>query len=1077
MNNEVTFSVKILMDGQEKFVQATASSKDLSSAIDQVSTHSRKLNDELMNTNQRVAAFQNLFAGMQQIVDVTKQMTDMYANAEVANTKLTTVMRQRMGAQAEDLQQVQQVIAAQKELGVISGTVQTAGAQQLATFLNQKSSLETLIPAMNNLVAQQNGLNATQEDATSIGNMMGKAMQGQTEVLQRVGVTFTDAQKQIIKYGNEQQRAATLAQVIKDNVGEMNAELAKTDAGEAKKRTMWFDSLRVSIGSTMSTLQPFLATFNQIGMASFALIQVKNGFMGIAGAVSLSTIATSAHTLATRICTAAQNFHKTAMVQLTAATGSATVAATALSAAYTMGLSVAITGIVALISHLCNSENDATKDTKALTSANDDAKSKQQELTQTMTDARSGLSIMINKLKEFHGSKEQEKKLINECNTKYGEAMGYYASVSDWYKVLVANSETYCAQLVNEARMRQLADQAAKAEQTAHNIKYNQDGSKKQYSTQRQYKDDTSNGSTAAETVIVSHTQKEIVGSSQQEKASRAYTSAIKESQNAQKQMNDLVKENGKLQEKVHAEVKGTHQYDNMQQADASGKKTKTKKTKDDDVLRENAKSYADLEHNIDVYQKRIDKANPSETQQIKNWSDQIVKAKAAQMAIKEMQAEYSKPAELKTLQDYDTEISRQEGLLKTADESKRKSITANISNLKKQRQAMEDASQTAPVMSEIKTYDDLNDAIGYYQNRLSRADATARPAINAQIKLLTDLKDKWEAADKEADKPAALSKLNTLKEIDAALNYYQTRLQTANSSEVTGIQASINALELKRKLMNDIAGISTSRGELNDLKGMGAQELKIKLKAIGLDEIQAKIRNLQKLANNSATDPSQKKEIQQQVQEWTKYEKQLKKNQVTIKGAYNSVKSVGSGIKSLSTVLKGGGNAWEKMTGIIDAAIEIYEGVSSVISIVKTISSAATASQAADSAVQITANSAEGASWSGLMAAKTAAAYADIPFAGTALAAAAVAANQAMIIAAAVPKFADGCIAYGPTLGIFGEYAGASSNPEVVAPLDKLQQMVAPQGSGIGGKVRFEIKGRKLAGVLQRENNIRQRS
>ena len=46
--------------------------------------------------------------------------------------------------------------------------------------------------------------------------------------------------------------------------------------------------------------------------------------------------------------------------------------------------------------------------------------------------------------------------------------------------------------------------------------------------------------------------------------------------------------------------------------------------------------------------------------------------------------------------------------------------------------------------------------------------------------------------------------------------------------------------------------------------------------------------------------------------------------------------------------------------------------------------------------------------------------------------------------VMASVPKFAEGGIAYGPTLGLFGEYAGASRNPEVVAPLDRLRGMIA---------------------------------
>ena len=59
--------------------------------------------------------------------------------------------------------------------------------------------------------------------------------------------------------------------------------------------------------------------------------------------------------------------------------------------------------------------------------------------------------------------------------------------------------------------------------------------------------------------------------------------------------------------------------------------------------------------------------------------------------------------------------------------------------------------------------------------------------------------------------------------------------------------------------------------------------------------------------------------------------------------------------------------------------------------------------------------------------------------------------------------------IAYGPTLGIFGEYAGAARNPEVVAPLDKLRALIDTD-NGTPGKVTFRIKGRALEGVLKKE-------
>jgi hypothetical protein len=65
------------------------------------------------------------------------------------------------------------------------------------------------------------------------------------------------------------------------------------------------------------------------------------------------------------------------------------------------------------------------------------------------------------------------------------------------------------------------------------------------------------------------------------------------------------------------------------------------------------------------------------------------------------------------------------------------------------------------------------------------------------------------------------------------------------------------------------------------------------------------------------------------------------------------------------------------------------------------------------------------------------------------------------------VPAFAEGGIVSGPTLGLMGEYAGAKSNPEVIAPLDKLQSMMG----GVAGDVRFEIEGDKLVGILHRNS------
>ena len=100
-------------------------------------------------------------------------------------------------------------------------------------------------------------------------------------------------------------------------------------------------------------------------------------------------------------------------------------------------------------------------------------------------------------------------------------------------------------------------------------------------------------------------------------------------------------------------------------------------------------------------------------------------------------------------------------------------------------------------------------------------------------------------------------------------------------------------------------------------------------------------------------------------------------------------------------------------------------------------------------------------------------------PWAWIAFAALGLAQLTAMITSVKdVAKFADGAVAYGPTLGLFGEYANAATNPEVVAPLDRLRSILNIDGAG-GGDLKIELraKGRDLVGVASKRNKLVRRS
>lgn len=101
------------------------------------------------------------------------------------------------------------------------------------------------------------------------------------------------------------------------------------------------------------------------------------------------------------------------------------------------------------------------------------------------------------------------------------------------------------------------------------------------------------------------------------------------------------------------------------------------------------------------------------------------------------------------------------------------------------------------------------------------------------------------------------------------------------------------------------------------------------------------------------------------------------------------------------------------------------------------------------------------------------------IPIVGAAAGLAAVAlggvikgiANQ--MRSSGVQSFADGGIVSGPTNALIGEYPGARSNPEVVAPLSKLKTMLGTGGAMQG---EFVLRGQDLVVALQRAERNRNR-
>lgn len=560
-----------------------------------------------------------------------------------------------------------------------------------------------------------------------------------------------------------------------------------------------------------------------------------------------------------------------------------------------------------------------------------------------------------------------------------------------------------------------------------------------------------------------------------------------------------------KLEAGIAEDAKNTKPYVVPAPAGGGNKGNKDKhNTKGDpnkDKIIEGAKSYADLTHNIGVYKKQLEAADPANTKLIASLRQQLEATEAAAQAASDLAKGWDllKPD---TLEEIDEAISRQQALAKKATADELVGINKRIKELQGLKAQMERNAEVPGPIEEIHTYEQLDEALRIYNDRLKVATEDERTQIQEQINKLDDLRKKWDDTLAAMKKPGPIGTLNTIQDLDDAITYYGNLQKKQSADEIAETQKVIAALEAKRNALQRPIELQSMQKEIDEVNALSGREYRVKIKGMGFDALTDKIRELNKQLHDIDNPPTenQKKQIEGMIATYEKWRKQSVYSFDTARSGWDGIKGIGNSIQNITDALEGNGNAWQTTVALIDAFIGLYDGIQAVVGIINLLSAASashavtkgveagaetteaatrTASVATNvtaSAVQTVANKLETASWSELAAAMTFAAHASIPFAGTGIAAGFIATQQAIIAMAGIPKFANGGLAYGPTLGIFGEYSGAANNPEVVAPLDKLRSMIEPAG-GIGGTVHFEIEGRKLVGVIANETRVSSKS
>jgi TP901 family phage tail tape measure protein len=529
----------------------------------------------------------------------------------------------------------------------------------------------------------------------------------------------------------------------------------------------------------------------------------------------------------------------------------------------------------------------------------------------------------------------------------------------------------------------------------------------------------------------------------------------------------------------------------------------KDKSGKKDLSLVENAKSYKDLANNVAYYQQEIEKADKSDVVKIQSLTHAKKAAEDAVAAFKMLQDGMELPDDLKSLDDYDKKLSYLRKQKQSASKEAIAGIDEEIRKTEEARQTLEDTTVAALRDDEIRSYDQLNAKLSYYNRLLNSGDEAQREFAQKGINSLNKLQEAWDQTREEMSLPATT---DNLKDIDAAISFYSQRQQKEDADNIMQTQRIIDDLTAKKRTLQLSTEIPGMQREIANVNSLDGREQTIKIRSIGFDELKKRIKELNDLmadTRNPVTD-SQRKEIEAMIDVYQSWQRQCISSFSTLQNGWNAIKGIGSGVESITSALEGNGNAWQTVTGIVDGFIQLYEGIQTIVGIIEllttvtaahtaaktaegvatgvtagaTVAAATTEEAAAAAAIPIiAANKLATASYMELASAMYFAAHAYIPFAGFGIAAGFTAAAVAMVQAIGITPFASGAVVSGPTLALVGEYAGAGSNPEVIAPLDKLRTMIDTGDSGISGKVRFEIEGRKLVGVIEKEYNHKRRS
>ena len=184
-----------------------------------------------------------------------KGSVDEYKGSLEAQTKLQTSLsaNRNINANPTILKQATSELLNQQnaiqKIGVYDDDIVASAQGALASYGLTSKEITGITPKVIDLVAKQKGFNGTAEDAVGISNAIAKSIgTGQTKALAQAGVFLNENDKKMFQSMSTTQRAAFITEQLKKNVGNYNAEIAKTDLGRLQQGQILWANMKETVG-------------------------------------------------------------------------------------------------------------------------------------------------------------------------------------------------------------------------------------------------------------------------------------------------------------------------------------------------------------------------------------------------------------------------------------------------------------------------------------------------------------------------------------------------------------------------------------------------------------------------------------------------------------------------------------------------------------------------------------------------------------------------------------------------------------------------------------------------------------